>query len=82
MRDEKGLVNYFGSSINKSTSSPFEVLRNGQGIPLMDSSVNIPPELVLRSLPLNVELIQLIQKSMQSVGEGQHVSSHASAGNT
>jgi len=70
VRDDKGLVNYFGSKIKKFQKllSPFEMLRQeeqsaGQGIQMMDSSVNIPQELVIRSLPLNIELIQLIKKN-------------------
>lgn len=34
------------------------------GIQMMDSSVNIPQELIIRSLPLNVELIDLIKQQL------------------
>jgi hypothetical protein len=59
--DDKGPVNFFpGSKINEETSLKMltDNLRNADGsLKLMDPSISIPPNLVLRSLPINVELL-------------------------
>ena len=65
--DDKGPVNFFpGSKINQETSLKMltENLRNPDGsLKLMDPSISIPPNLVLRSLPINVELLSLLRGS-------------------
>ena len=56
IEDEKGPVNFFpGSQVNTRN---FKVDKD---IPMMDPSVMIPPSLVLRSLPINVELVNLLK---------------------
>jgi hypothetical protein len=65
--DDKGPVNFFpGSKINEETSLKMltDNLRNSDGsLMLMDPSISIPNNLVLRSLPINVELLELLRGS-------------------
>jgi hypothetical protein len=59
VRDEKGFVNYFGKLINYKESDLQRCLKDKL---YMDYSVHIPQELILRALPVNVELIELIRE--------------------
>ena len=59
VRDERGPVNFFpGSKLNPNTAS--QQLFGGT-IQLMDQSISIPDSLVLRSLPINTELLEMIK---------------------
>lgn len=57
MQDEKGPVNFFPASKLKTQG-----LDKTSNLILMDSSISIPSSLVLRSLPINVELIDLLRQ--------------------
>ena len=56
MEDEMGPVNFFPKS--KVNTKNFKAEKD---ILMMDNSVMIPPSLVLRSLPINVELVNLLK---------------------
>ena len=58
MTDEKGPVNFFPQSKLSQSSQSIDKNSNLQ---LMDHSISIPDSLVLRSLPVNVELVELIR---------------------
>ena len=59
VQDEKGPVNFFPSSkINPTT---FQLDKDTLHLNLMDSSISIPNSLVIRSLPVNVELLELLK---------------------
>ena len=59
--DEKGPVNFFPSSkINPST---FQLLDKDLELNLMDNSVSIPNSLIIRSLPINIELLDLLSEA-------------------
>ena len=57
MQDDQGPVNYFPTNkyLKKGVNKTSNLL-------LMDSSITIPISLVLRSLPINVEMIELIKQ--------------------
>lgn len=59
VQDEKGPVNFFPSSkINPAT---LQLDKDALSVNLMDNSISIPNSLVIRSLPINVELLDLLQ---------------------
>ena len=58
MEDEKGPINFFPQSKLNQLSKKLDKDSNLQ---LMDHSISIPNSLVLRSLPVNVELVDLIK---------------------
>ena len=58
MTDEKGPVNFFPQS---KLSQSSQQLDKDSNLQLMDHSISIPDSLVLRSLPINVELVDLIK---------------------
>ena len=58
-RDEKGYINYFGNSIAFKKEEIKKSVIEGKN--LMHNSIHIPPELVIRSLPINVELLELLK---------------------
>lgn len=62
--DEKGLINYFPENKLSATAGTKQIF--GGTFQLMDSSISIDDQLVLRSLPINVELIELIKKKPES----------------
>jgi hypothetical protein len=55
MQDDQGPVNFFPQSkyLKQGVS-------RGSNLLLMDGSVEIPTSLVIRSLPVNVEMVELI----------------------
>ena len=59
VRDEQGLVNYIGQQIKFKADEIRKALVEQQ---MMDHSINIPEDLIIRSIPINVELIQLIRE--------------------
>jgi len=58
MQDDKGPVNFFPASKLKQQG-----VSKGSNLLLMDHSIAIPPSLVIRSLPINVEILDLIRLS-------------------
>ena len=58
MEDDKGPINFFPQSKLNQSSRKLDKDSNFQ---LMDHSISIPNSLVLRSLPVNVELVDLIK---------------------
>jgi hypothetical protein len=70
--DDRGPVNFFpGSTINAETSIKMltQSLRDSNGqLALMDNSISIPSSLILRSLPINCELLDLL-KNERDCGE-------------
>ena len=58
MQDEKGPVNFFPASKLKQQG-----VSKGSNLLLMDNSIAIPPTLVIRSLPINVEIVDLLRQS-------------------
>ena len=59
VQDEKGPVNFFPS--NKINPSTFQLDKDTLHLNLMDNSISIPNGLVIRSLPVNVELMDLLK---------------------
>ena len=64
IRDDQGLVNFIGP---KNRYREDDLKRAIDQKQMMDNSINIPVDLIIRSLPLNVELLELIrdQKSKE-----------------
>jgi hypothetical protein len=60
VRDEHGLVNHYPSK--QGVYRPDDLMRALTQRQMMDTSVAIPEDLIIRSLPLNVELIELIRE--------------------
>lgn len=58
IRDEKGVINFFGNSIKFREE---EIKKSVKEKNYMSNSVHIPQELVIRSLPVNYELIELMR---------------------
>ena len=58
IKDEKGFINYFGSSIKWREDEIRKAYRENS---LMHNSIHIPADLVIRSLPVNVELLELMK---------------------
>lgn len=57
MQDDKGPVNFFPpNKIN------LQGVSKNHNMVLMDSSISIPVSLVIRSLPINVEMLDLIRQ--------------------
>jgi len=67
--DEKGPVNFFPSS--KINASTLQLDKDLQELNLMDNSVSIPNSLIIRSLPVNVELLDLLKTSRRVVNPSQ-----------
>ena len=59
IRDENGLINLMGS---RAKYSEEDLQRQIAGRELMDNSILVPEDLIIRSLPVNVELIELIRE--------------------
>lgn len=70
VRDEIGLINLMGS---RAKYSEEDLQRQIAGREMMDNSILVPEDLIIRSLPVNVELIELIRekqsKESQSIIE-------------
>ncbi len=61
IRDSHGLVNYNGGS-SKVRYREEDIKRAIEKREMMDNSVNIPVELIIRSLPINMELMEMIRE--------------------
>jgi hypothetical protein len=60
--DDRGPINFFpGNKINTNQASQ-QIF--GGTVQLMDQSISIPVSLVLRSLPINVELLELLRSPL------------------
>jgi hypothetical protein len=60
IRDEHGLVNLLGS--RAKYRGPADIQQALDSRMMMDNSVLVPEDLIIRSLPLNVELLELIRE--------------------
>jgi hypothetical protein len=59
-RDEQGLINLLGSkTLNYTQEALQRVMLNRQ---MMDNSLSVPADLIIRSLPINVELLEMIRE--------------------
>ena len=67
VRDENGLVNLNGNKVKYREEDLKRAIEQRQ---MMDNSINIPADLIIRSLPINVELLELI-RDQKNKGE-QH----------
>lgn len=56
MQDDQGPVNYFPVSRHKAVG-----VNKDSKLLLMDGSVTVPNSLVVRSLPINIEIVNLIK---------------------
>lgn len=56
--DERGPVNYFG---NKISPASLALDKETLTLDMMDHSIAIPVSLIVRSLPVNVELLELLK---------------------
>ena len=81
MTDEKGPVNFFPPSKLGPSS---RALGKDSNLQLMDHSISIPSSLVLRSLPVNVELVELLRtrRRGKSPSQIEKISSSNSPGPT
>jgi len=59
VQDDMGPVNFFPSS--KINAATFQLDKDTLHLNLMDNSISIPNSLVIRSLPINVELLELLK---------------------
>ncbi len=78
VQDEKGPVNFFpNSKINPTT---FQLDKDTLHLNLMYNSISIPNALVIRSLPVNVELLDLLktQRKIQNPSQIEVSSIHES----
>jgi hypothetical protein len=71
IRDEHGLVNHLGSRTKYREEDLRRAIEQRQ---MMDNSVRVPEDLIIRSLPLNVELLELIRERQQTGTDPQHPS--------
>lgn len=62
VRDEHGLVNYNGGGRGYKQEDLKRAIDKRE---MMDNSVNIPVDLIIRSLPVNVELVELIREQKE-----------------
>lgn len=59
-RDDQGLINLLGSkTLNYTQEAIQRAMMNRQ---MMDNSLNVPSDLIIRSLPVNVELLEMIRE--------------------
>jgi hypothetical protein len=58
IKDDMGYVNY----MSKVQYKGLELKKALEEQQMMDQSVHIPPELILRSIPINLELLDLIRQ--------------------
>ena len=65
VRDEHGLVNFIGAAIKYSEEDLRRAIEHKQ---MMDNSLNIPADLIIRSLPLNIELIEQLREKREREG--------------
>lgn len=68
VRDENGLVNLNGNKVKYREEDLKRAIEQRQ---MMDNSINIPTDLIIRSLPINVELLELI-RDQKNKGGDQH----------
>jgi hypothetical protein len=59
IRDEQGLVNFMASKQKYCEEDLKRAISQRQ---MMDNSINIPVQLIIRSLPVNVELVELMRE--------------------
>jgi len=59
MQDERGPINFF--PVSKLSPASFKLGKDPKQLDYMDQSISIPDSLVLRSLPVNVELLDLLK---------------------
>ena len=59
IRDDHGLVNLNGNKVKYREEDLKRAIDQRQ---MMDNSINIPVDLIIRSLPINVELLDLIRE--------------------
>lgn len=64
IRDEHGLVNLLGSRTKYREDDLRRAIEQRQ---MMDNSILVPEDLIIRSLPLNVELIELIRERQEGI---------------
>lgn len=59
-RDDQGLINLLGSkTLNYRTE---DIQRAMETMQKMDNSLNVPADLIIRCLPVNVELLELLRE--------------------
>jgi|LauGreDrversion4_2_1035121.scaffolds.fasta_scaffold70009_2 hypothetical protein len=58
VRDDEGLVNFIGPKSKYNEDDLKKAIESKQ---MMDNSINIPADLIIRSLPINIELLELIR---------------------
>jgi len=63
VRDEQGLINLMG---NRARYCEEDLQRQIDGREMMDNSILVPEDLIIRSLPVNVELLELIRERERS----------------
>lgn len=73
VRDEQGLVNLLGPKIKYNQDDLRRAIEQNQ---MMDNSINIPADLIIRSLPLNVELIDHIREHKSQEVQRQPMTQH------
>ena len=78
VRDEHGLINLMGG---RAKYSEEDLQKQIEGRMMMDNSILVPEDLIIRSLPVNVELLELIrekesresQSIIQNIGKFIHL---------
>lgn len=73
IRDDHGLVNLNGNKVKYREDDIKRAIEQRQ---MMDNSINIPVDLIIRSLPINVELIELIREQRYREEEDRSYINH------
>jgi hypothetical protein len=60
-RDDLGLINLLGSK-SLSYHRPEDIQRAMETMQKVDNSLNVPTDLIIRSLPVNLELLDLLRE--------------------
>jgi hypothetical protein len=73
VRDDHGLVNLNGNKVKYREEDLKRAIDQRQ---MMDNSINIPVDLIIRSLPINVELIELIREQKYQEQQERSILNH------